>query len=459
MPVEIGETGNGKRETVVYARASGRPANEIVSFRTQDEPGRLVLDPRVVSHDWNYTNNRESRFFDLRDTHWRLDTFVNTVAARDHAVVSLAPTVWYNDAAELTVGVRLRSNYLGRYNKTTIWVSRGTTGDAKATVGETVDFYARLENPVWLRRARTTQSFEAWSLEGRTGGRLRWQTETRPSWSSADRTLASWTAQVMVTRNRRFLDRALWEDGGTGELVRAYQWRRQSRSIRRDTRLSVGGGLAYASRADGARLERRYDTEPFGRATAALAVSKTLGAASAQLNFRVFAGAYLAASRPFKQRAIPVAGADPYETFDNPLIRSLGAPFVRQEFFYHSPGNGNLRGYDPSVGGRWIGAVNMEFERSVWRRRSGVIRTASLVAFADGAVVDTLAARSTSGKAASLLTDAGVGVRLGLRVGDVAFPLRVEFPLFVSRPGLAHNRRQGTDKIEFRWLIGLAPSF
>ena len=419
----------------------------------------MMLDPRVMSHDWNFTNNQERRAFDLTGLDWRFDTFVREASARDRVVLSVSPTVWYNDAAELTLGVRLRSNYLGRFNKVMLWLSRGTTGEEPATLGESLDFYARLENPVWLRRPRTKQSLEAWSLEGRTGGRLRWETEHRSSWTSPDWYTSAWIAQAMVTRNDRFLDPALWEIGGTAEVIRTHEWYRQSGTTRRFLSVSVGGGVAYASRADGLRLDRRYDTEPFGRATAALAVRRSFANGAWDLGFRFFAGTHLAENPPFRQRAIPLAGADPYQTMHNPLVRSRGAPFVRDEVFYHSPGNGNLRGYQPGAGGRWLGAVNVEVGRSVYRRRSGVLRSAAVMAFADGGIADTLAVPSPAGRVASVIADAGVGFRFGFHVGDVTFPVRLEFPLFVSRPKLAHNQRQGTDRFEFRWLIGLAPSF
>ena len=57
------------------------------------------------------------------------------------------------------------------------------------------------------------------------------------------------------------------------------------------------------------------------------------------------------------------------------------------------------------------------------------------------------------------LYDAGVGVWFRLQVGDLSFPLRVEFPLLVSRPLFAHNTNQGSDKFEFRWHVSLTPSF
>ena len=46
-----------------------------------------------------------------------------------------------------------------------------------------------------------------------------------------------------------------------------------------------------------------------------------------------------------------------------------------------------------------------------------------------------------------------------LRIGDIAFPIRVEFPFFVSEPDLAHERIPGGERVSFRWLISFQPIF
>jgi hypothetical protein len=79
--------------------------------------------------------------------------------------------------------------------------------------------------------------------------------------------------------------------------------------------------------------------------------------------------------------------------------------------------------------------------------------------FGDGALVDTLAVRSTLGNGATPVSDAGVGARFGLRIGDISFPVRIEFPLFVSEPSLAHERIPGGERLDFRWLISFQPTF
>src|SRR5438552_1922642 len=130
------------------------------------------------------------------------------------------------------------------------------------------------------------------------------------------------------------------------------------------------------------------------------------------LGVRLFSGGYAGRSIPVRQRRIPIAGADPYETFTNPLLRSRGALFVRPDVQYHAPGNANLRGFRSDLAGRWAAALNVELTRSVFRREAGILREVAVEVFADGGVVDPLAVpASPPGRWYTTLYDGGVGLR------------------------------------------------
>ncbi len=461
MPIEVGER-PGSGPPVVYGRVAGQQEREAITFTTRHRPGRLMLDPLVKSHDWNFTNNWERGLFDLGAKRWRFDTGVQEPSERDRPVVSILPTFWWNDASDATVGVRLRSNYLGRYNRWSLWLTRGIwdvfsglDGIEAATLGESVDFYLSYENPVWLRTPGGSQSFEAWAQEGTTGARLKLSSEHRGSFSSEDIRRSTWQAQWIATREINFLDFALWENAGTAEVGRVDEWDLPSGSTHWKIHLGYGGGVLYtrAEEINGGT----YDADLFARGTGSVSVRKRFGPFTAGARF--FASGYLGQENPVRQRSIPLNGADPYETLGNPLVRTRGAPLVGPDVFYHSPGNANVRAYRPGVGGRWILAGNLEFELDAFRKSRGLFRRASLVAFGDGAFVDTLAVPSVSGRGFTPVYDSGAGVRLWFHVGDLTFPLRVEFPIWVTEPVFAHNRKQGNNRSEFRWLVSLQPIF
>src|SRR5258708_35793877 len=93
MPVEIGD-----RDTI-YARATGEPATERIEFTSARKPGRLMLDPRGRTHDYDMLNNREKRsFFGGRGAgELRLDDPTRETARRDKLVTAVLPSGWSHD--------------------------------------------------------------------------------------------------------------------------------------------------------------------------------------------------------------------------------------------------------------------------------------------------------------------------------------------------------------------------
>ena len=306
---------------------------------------------------------------------------------------------------------------------------------------------------------RTETSLAAWLVEGRGGVALSIGRALREHLGfSADPHLG-FDALWMATTNVGYLDRRLWEDAGT---VEAGPWvsttvQRGSALVR--ARLAARGGLVYSNPGPGYASSSRYDVEGFGRFTGEASVRAPFPLGTT-FGVRVFGGAYAGRSAPVPQRRIPIAGADPYETFTNPLLRSAGALFVRPDFYYHAPGNGNLRGFRNDLGGRWALTVNLELARSVWRRDRGILRDVSFTGFVDGGLVDTLAVSPTSpGRWYTPLYDGGVGLVTRHQIRDLGWTMRVELPLVVSRLSYAADPRPSKGRLAFRWQLSLSPSF
>ena len=451
MPVEIG-TRDGSE---IYGRITGLEAVETLTFRTDTRPARLMLDPRVRSHDWNFLNNREIGFFDFGVSRIRFDDFLSEPGERDRLVESIAPTVWWNHASDLTVGIRYRSNYLNRYNKIETWTGRGVLGPVDVTVSgfDVVDHYIRLENPYRLRTPGGHQSIEYWWVDGTVGAKVEWGRERRSSFTSSDRRYGEWSLAWVATRNMEFLDPERWDNAGTVELNRnetmRFRW--------------LGGNWNFDGDLTGGLVYRRIvgvneNPEPFARAT--VAGSVRMPVAGFDVGLRLFGGGYLAENLPVAQRAIQLGGANPYELLRNPLVRTHNAPLTDERILYHSPGEANMRGFRDDFGGRWIISANFEIEKKFIRRNSGVLRSLGLVAFADGALVDTVTVPTfINDQGFKPMSDAGGGVRAVVRLGDITFPIRVEFPLFVSDPSYDRSVVPGTDWVAFRWLVSFQPTF
>jgi len=449
MPVEIGD-----RDTV-YARATGEPVREVVEFTTARKPKRLVLDPRGRTHDFNMLNNRERGFFGTRPVVHRLDDPTRETARRDKLVSAWLPVLWSNDFGGVTLALRNRTNYLGRYERGLFLASVGTNSHASGRYG----FYGRWANPIQHVIPRTETSVAAWDLEGRAGVQLSMDRSLRQHLGFGPDAHLGFDALWMATTNLGYLDRRLWDDAGTME---AGPWVSttfvRGRAVVR-ARLGARGGLVYSNPGPGFTSTSRYDVQGFGRFTGEASVRAPF-ALGTTLGVRLFGGAYAGQSPPVPQRGIPIAGADPYERFTNPLLRSAGALFVRPDFFYHAPGNGNLRAFRSDLGGRWAVTANVEVTRSVWRRGEGILRDVALMGFADGGVVDTLAVRPASpGRRYTPLYDAGVGLVTRHQIRDLAWTMRFELPLVVNRWNYAADARPGDGRLAFRWQLSLSPSF
>src|SRR5216110_3114486 len=137
MPVEIGD-----RDTI-YARATGEPVTERVEFTSARKPGRLMLDPRGRTHDYDMLNNQERRAFVGRGAvDLRLDDPTRERARRDKLVSAWLPVAWSNDFGGVTLAVRNRTNYLDRYNRGVSIVSVAGNG-----ASQRFGFYGRCSNP------------------------------------------------------------------------------------------------------------------------------------------------------------------------------------------------------------------------------------------------------------------------------------------------------------------------
>ena len=445
MPIEIGD------DDAVYARATGQAETERVEFVSNHEPGRLILDPRLKAHDWNVLNNREERLLGGRST--RLvgrDDPTRDNARRDRIITAILPLLWSNDYGGRTAALRARENYLGRFDKNLAIVSMGL-GPA---VTHRLGWYIRFGNPVRKPLPRTEASVTLWNVEGRAGLALRGDRSLRRHLGFGADPHAGFDALWTAVTDVGYVDRRLWDPAGT---IEAGPW--VSTTLRNGNtvwhgRVGARVGLVYRNPGGGTISANRYDVEGFGRATAEASVRAPFPLKSV-LGVRLFGGTYLAPNAPPLQRRIMLAGADPYETFMNPLLRSRGALFVRPQFHYHAPGNANLRGFRPDLGGRWAVAMNVEGTKAL-------TPSIALEGFLDAGLVDPRAVPPTAGTARSYtsLLDAGVGLVTRHRINDLAWTLRFELPLVVSRFDYAADwNGENEGRLAFRWQVSLEPSF
>jgi hypothetical protein len=372
--------------------------------------------------------------------------------------VGLSPAAWYNDAGGVTVGLRSRDDYLGRFEQNIALVTR-TTGLGVDNAVQDLDVFLRARNPVFLRAPNLSETFDAFRMEGRYGLRARVERTRRdhldfgPTWREA--AMLEWIA----ADDFRYLDRGFYENVGTVELTLEQGASTQKGKWQLSVGTAAGGGLAY-NRAGLVAATGRANLDPFYfrgslTATARRGFGKKLNA-----SFRFYAGVASGSHAAAKQRQIYLAGADPYERYSNPFLRSRGSILAGQDFYYHAPGGADVRGVDPRFSAPGAIGLSGELERTVVSRpASSLCSRIGLAAFGDLARAFGDHTPSALGGPVEVLADAGVGVRMSHRIGDTRFVTRFDLPLYVSRPALAQDTHPGTKALGFRWAFSFEPAW
>ena len=440
-------------------RAEGSAEREWVEVTTRDRPREVVLDPLVRSPDWNALNNRKRRgplgFHPAPRHEFYLDPLFSTRIRRDRLTVGFIPTLWYNDEGGLTLGARTRSDYFGRFDQNILSYSVDTRwlNDVPGDHPDFGGFYLKVRNPTWLYRPRVTQRLEAYRVEGRAGAAVSVEREKLGHQSFGARTFSGAGVRWLTTRDTRYLDPALWDGGGT---VEGQIWLRSS-AVRGGWttagRISLGGGVEYRNRGTGLSTTDRYDVQPYfrgtGEATARRSLGKTMG-----LALRGYAGWVQSGEAPLQQRRLFLSGADPYEQFSNPFLRSRGAPLAGTDAHYQTPGGGGVRGLAAGATSTRLLAANGEVDRGLLSRsRARLFREVRVAGFADAALGNGSIPKD--GHGAALVADLGLGLRIRHQIGQTPFVTRFDFPFLVSRPRLAVNAIDKT--LGLRWVVSFSP--
>jgi hypothetical protein len=457
LPLEVWVL--GESDTAVV-RTDGVAEREWVTVGTRSRPKQVLLDPRLRTRDWNMLNNtwRRGFLFASREPARKLylDTGFSQKAARDRRVQGLLPTIWYNNAAGITLGVRSRENYFDRFSQITYFASVGTgwgLGGDPAPVRDQ-DFLVRVRNPTWLRSSGLSETLEAYNVEGRFGARVAVERTAHDHlfWGPVRTTGLSVT--WLQPDDMRYLDRGFYENAGTVELALSggVTDRRGPWELAVEGR--GAGGLVY-NRSGLAAVTGRAVPPFYGRFTLT-GKARRSWPGGLSLLLRGYAGFTAADAAPVKQRQIYLAGADPLERFDNPLLRSDGAVLAEPDVRYHAPGGGDLRGFLPQLSVRHLVAVNLELERTVFSRaRASLFRRVAFATFGDMGYTFGETRSPVNPYDIGLLADAGLGLRAEHRIGQTVFVTRADVPIYVSRPALSLGSERDR-RAAFRWVLSFS---
>jgi hypothetical protein len=467
FPVELLVVGSKGDSTRV--RTEGIAEQEFVEVRTTSKPREVVIDPANVSHDWNALDNYKRYFFradDLlggpgfRKTVF-FDTHVSTPQPRDRLALGLLPTVWYNDAGGLTLGLRTRESYLGRYEQNQFLISRSTGGfrPGADTDPQDVGVFVRLRNPVLLRMKNWSQTFEGFSVEGRQGARIDFSRVRRDHLAFGATRRGSVGLRWMNVNDPAYLQADTHDDLGFVETYASMGLKDVRSGWALDGQLGGTAGFTYdrpATSVTGLTVDPAYF-----RLEASGTAKRSLGARG-MLAARLYGGyadgfGDAAGSSAPVQRLLNINGATAVDRFYHPFLRSEGAVLVRNDLFYHLPGGGNLRGFSPLLVTRGIAALNLEADQALLQRpRAKLLQRVAIAGFVD---VARVFGGDLNPAGNDFLADAGVGLRALWRIGQSSVTTRIDLPLYVSEAGLAQDQNPGTETTGFRWTFSFAPAF
>jgi hypothetical protein len=172
---------------------------------------------------------------------------------------------------------------------------------------------------------------------------------------------------------------------------------------------------------------------------------------------RAYVGATLAGDDLVRQRLVYVAGAGPYERFDNPFLRSRGSILTREGVYYHEPGGAGVRALQPTTAASQAYGLSLELEIDLLRGDRAFGRRVAVGLFADAALADGDLDEGGANRILGI-ADGGIGLRADHRIGQTSFQTRFDFPFWVSRPDLAHDDGPGGSAFGFRWSLSFVPA-
>jgi hypothetical protein len=408
-----------------FSRMANLPFDrEIVRLTTTEEPIEVQLDPLHVTWDWDRRGTR--RLSSRQGIDW---PFL-TQADRDRALSLWLPMAWYSRPGGLNAGFRNRAHYLDLVDRFEGGVVLPTVDSSGAR-----DWYQRSQ--LWFRFENPYLSLMNRPAMGWHGGVARLDDvlnvdigHRRERLGVRRSKLTDVSATYTLTQGQELLPESWIGNSTAWSIDLAGRSRDQWGS-------SEANHVFVESHAVlGVCRDCRY-----GKAEASIGGSISLSQ-QARFSLRAY-GARSSASRDSipKHRALYVSAADPVSTFRNHWWRPRESIFKQRDVGWLPLGGAALRGYHWSVTSPELVAVNVELAHRVGAIQGEIGELdISLGAFGDAGY-----------ESKRSLIDAGFGVKVRGRFFDQPVNLRLDFPIYVSRPALAINGR--SDNVAPRWVI------
>lgn len=430
MPVAVQlTTKDGEKLT---KRWDGKERSGKVVFVTKEKPDKVILDPNDMILDKNRLNNGDWQFQFLPDLPF------TDYSPRNAYLIKYAPKMWYNDVDGFWLGARLRGSYLEKFYRSEIGATYGFQSNR-------LGYNFAFGHPLLPNSDKLQLDISGINQEGRGIGAIALTFRTSPGQylpSFHQWRLSFSTAKLFSDEE----DYAIRKIKSAGETLLLPEWERG-----RVNKIALGYQLNLSERGWSSNFRLNGETSQhvwsseFNFSKLEGECKFILGGSDNGFALRLFAGNFWGNEAPVQEKFFS-DGANPGERFSKFYLRSVAA--LPPELHYHFPGGGNLRGYiDQPLATERIVAFTSEFRsafltslvRKILSRRSSV----GLAPFFDFARVVIADEKYHN------LMDAGIGLRLNLRVFYQRFTLRWDFPVWVSEPLL--REKEG----KFRWVFSV----
>ncbi len=441
-PVRIGvRTDSG---WVVVPLPDGTATKQLVTIPTTLEPRAVQLDPFRTSGDWRAENDVVGFGDAWRPSldRWNWDWPLLDQATRGGTLHLHRPVVWYTAHGSATVGWSVRESTDG-------WLSRVRWGVATPTRARTatVTPFARADTLGRMAEWQPSLWFE-WE-DPYVGGTVRSgsraglafrdgiaRAHVGTSWELSPFTFAAGARRQLdldlvawSARGLAYIDPARWTGSDAMELSARYDARATDpRALRWSVHAAVGAQRAAAAYA---RMEVQ----------ASRGVAWRDGAQESWA--RTYVG-WTSRAVP-RERQVWTSTVSPLEAYELDWYRGAGAPLARRDVPFVPLGGAALRGYERLP----VGAVaSATLEHDVRVATVGIAQPLVISAsiFAEGGVI----LRDGSFAAGTTLGDAGVGLVSRGHLFDRLVQVRVDFPVFVTRPTRAVGTSPGADRVALR---------
>ena len=452
MPVPIRVEGlTLTKDTVVQ----GMERRRVVDIWTDFEPREVRLDPEGRTLDWNPANDGWTKGWFGRPNH---DAYLDNPGrpprhSLDRVQEGILPLAWANDAGGWVAGVRFRTSVLGLSEATTLVGFPAIPAGDKGEASDVLDLgsvYTEFRNPRWREGLLNGFSGEAFLGEGRLAGTLRYERDFRRHPLTSPRRVLGVFATAVRVYDWDYLTPGRW-DGG-------------SRSV---FELGVTGGLdgtpgGLALSLDGTAASG-FDGAGKRYARGSLSAEALAELGAWRLASRLFGG-ILWARNPGaadaddgwgtehgpRERMFSLGSGDPFLRWGNPWVRSAGAGL---EATGRVPGGGTLPGYSSALPFGALATGTLELAAPELEMHLGFPFALRPVAFGGAGWGEALVSDTGVAADRDVVYSAGAGLELGLQ--DSPLRLRLDVPVWVSRPEWASSAR--TDGAAFRVEVVFGP--